>query len=90
MFPSTPSIGHQLKLPLRLLLLAVAALLSVFVIHSATARADSSSTLTVIGTSDVSDSGLMPNVIQPGFEKAFPQFTFKYIGTATGNAIRHA
>ncbi len=90
MVPSTPSIGHQLKLPLRLLLLAVAALLSVFVIHSATARADSSSTLTVIGTSDVSDSGLMSNVIQPGFEKAFPQFTFKYIGTATGTAIANA
>jgi tungstate transport system substrate-binding protein len=90
MLSSTPSIGHQFKLPLRLLLLAVAALLSVFVIHSATARADSSSTLTVIGTSDVSDSGLIPNVIQPGFEKAFPQFTFKYIGTGTGNAIDQA
>ncbi len=46
--------------------------------------------LTVIGTSDVSDSGLIPNVIQPGFTKAYPQFTFKYIGTGTGNAIAQA
>ena len=56
----------------------------------ALASADTSSTLTVIGTSDVSDSGLIPNVIQPGFTKAFPQFTFKYIGTGTGNAIAMA
>jgi len=54
------------------------------------ASADTSSTLTVIGTSDVSDSGLIPNVIQPGFEKAFPQYKFKYIGTGTGNAIAMA
>jgi tungstate transport system substrate-binding protein len=40
------------------------------------ASADTSSTLTVIGTSDVSDSGLIPNVIQPGFQTAYPQFTF--------------
>ena len=54
------------------------------------ARADTSSTLTVVGTSDVSDSGLVPNLIQPQFEKAYPQFTFKYIGTATGTAIASA
>jgi tungstate transport system substrate-binding protein len=56
----------------------------------ALARADTSSSLTVIGTSDMSDSGLMPNVIQPGFQKAYPQFTFKYVGTGTGNAIAQA
>jgi tungstate transport system substrate-binding protein len=54
------------------------------------AAADSSSTLTVIGTSDVSDSGLIPNLIGPQFEKAFPQYTFKYIGTASGTAISSA
>jgi ABC-type tungstate transport system permease subunit len=54
------------------------------------ATADSASTLTVIGTSDVSDSGLMPSLIQPQFTKAFPQYTFKYIGTATGTAIANA
>ncbi len=54
------------------------------------ASADSSSTLTVVGTSDVSDSGLIQNVIQPAFQAAYPQFTFKYIGTATGTAITDA
>ncbi len=54
------------------------------------ASADSASTLSVIGTSDVSDSGLMPNVIQPAFSAAFPQFTFKYTGSATGTAIGNA
>jgi ABC-type tungstate transport system permease subunit len=54
------------------------------------AAADTSSTLTVIGTSDVSDSGLIPNLIGPQFEKAFPKITFKYIGTASGTAITSA
>ena len=54
------------------------------------ASADSPATLTVIGTSDLSDSGLEPNVIQPEFNKAFPQFTLKYIGSATGAAIQSA
>ncbi|MBV9338303.1 MAG: hypothetical protein JO243_20650 [Solirubrobacterales bacterium] len=52
--------------------------------------ADTSSTLTVVGTSDVSDSGLIPNLIQPQFQQAFPQFTFKYVGSATGAAIQSA
>jgi ABC-type tungstate transport system permease subunit len=54
------------------------------------ASADSSSSLTVVGTSDLSDSGLIPTLIQPAFHAAFPQFTFKYIGTATGTAINDA
>ena len=56
----------------------------------AVASADSPSTLTVVGTSDLSDSGLEPNLIQPEFNKAFPQFTLKYIGSATGAAIQSA
>jgi tungstate transport system substrate-binding protein len=63
---------------------------AMFLIAPAMASADTSSSLTVIGTSDVSDSGLIPNVIQPGFTKAYPQYTFKYIGTGTGNAIAMA
>ena len=54
------------------------------------ALADTSSSLTVVGTSDVSDSGLVQNLIQPDFQKAYPQYTFKYIGTATGTAISDA
>ena len=56
----------------------------------ALASADTSSTLTIVGTSDVSDSGLVPNLIQPAFNKAYPQYTFKYVGSATGTAIQNA
>ena len=56
----------------------------------ALAKADSSSTLTVVGTSDVNDSGLSPNLIMPEFEKAYPQFSFSYKGSATGLAIQNA
>jgi tungstate transport system substrate-binding protein len=80
--------GAVSKLPSVLLLGLLAAGIMMFA--PALASADSASTLTVIGTSDVSDSGLMSNVIQPGFTKAYPQFTFKYIGTGTGNAIAQA
>ncbi len=80
--------GAAGKLPSALLLSALAA--AIMLIGPALANADSPSTLTVIGTSDMSDSGLIPNVIQPGFTKAYPQFTFKYIGTGTGNAIAQA
>ena len=62
----------------------------VFMLVPTLASADTGSTLTVIGTSDVSDSGLIPNLIGPQFQQAFPQFTFKYIGTASGTAITSA
>jgi len=62
----------------------------VFMLFPTLASADSSTSLTVIGTSDVSDSGLIPNLIGPQFEQAYPQFTFKYIGTASGAAITSA
>ncbi len=63
---------------------------AIMMIAPSLASADSPSTLTVIGTSDLSDSGLMQNVIQAGFQRAYPQFTFKYVGTATGTAIANA
>jgi ABC-type tungstate transport system permease subunit len=66
--------------------LAAAALL----LTPALASADTSSSLTVVGTSDVSDSGLVANLIQPDFKVEYPQFTFKYVGTATGTAITDA
>ncbi|MBV9820585.1 MAG: hypothetical protein JOZ07_19830 [Solirubrobacterales bacterium] len=67
-------------------LLAAAALL----VAPAVASADTSQTLSVIGTSDVSDSGLVQNVIQPLFHAAYPQYAFKYTGSATGAAIQNA
>ena len=38
----------------------------------------------------MSDSGLVPNVIMPQFKTAFPQFSFHYVGSATGAAIQAA
>jgi ABC-type tungstate transport system permease subunit len=54
------------------------------------ASADTASSLTIVGTSDVSDSGLVQNVLQPAFQAAFPQYSFKYTGSATGTAIQSA
>ncbi|HTU85355.1 MAG TPA: substrate-binding domain-containing protein [Solirubrobacteraceae bacterium] len=47
-------------------------------------------TLTVVGTSDVSDSGLVPNLVKPEFQAAYPQYTLNYVGSATGVAIQSA
>jgi ABC-type tungstate transport system permease subunit len=71
------------------LLAALLATAGVLLIGSP-AEGDSANSLTVVGTSDVSDSGLMANVIQPAFQAAYPQYTFKYIGKATGTAISYA
>jgi tungstate transport system substrate-binding protein len=57
---------------------------------SGVASADTASTLTVVGTSDVSDSGLIQNLVEPEFHAQYPQYTFKYIGSATGVAINSA
>src|ERR1700761_2556278 len=76
-----------LKLAAPLAGLATAAML---LLSPGLGAADSGTSLTVIGTSDVSDSGLIPNLIGPQFEKAFPQYKFKYIGTASGTAITSA
>ncbi|HTU97061.1 MAG TPA: hypothetical protein VMF14_14540 [Solirubrobacteraceae bacterium] len=80
-----PGLRRLLALPVLGLLAAFALLLT-----PALASADSASTLSIVGTSDVSDSGLIPNLIQPQFQAAFPQFTFKYTGSATGTAIQNA
>src|SRR5436305_14603664 len=56
----------------------------------ALASADTASSLTVVGTSDMNDSGLIPTLLQPQFQQQFPQFTFKYVGSATGAAIQSA
>ncbi len=80
-----PGLRRLLALPV-LGLLAVAVLM----LTPALASADSASTLSIVGTSDLGDSGLMPNLIQPQFQAAFPQFTFKYTGSATGTAIQNA
>jgi tungstate transport system substrate-binding protein len=69
-----------------LVLLSAAALLVV----PGPASADTSSTLTVVGASDMSDSGLFPNLIQPEFKHLYPQFALKYIAPATGESFASA
>ena len=58
--------------PLAGLMTAVALMLAPSI-----ASADTASTLTVVGTSDVSDSGLVQNVIGPDMKAEFPQYTFE-------------
>ncbi len=48
------------------------------------------SAVTVVGTSDVFDSGLITNVIKPGFERAYPQYRLDYVSKGTGAAIQFA
>ncbi|MEP9362764.1 substrate-binding domain-containing protein [Nocardioides sp. CN2-186] len=50
-------------------------------------QADSDSTLTVIGTSDVFDSNLAQTVLEPGFGAAYPQYDLQYVSKGTGAAI---
>ena len=83
--PACPGLRRLLALPVLGLLAA-----AVLMLTPALASADSASTLSLVGTSDISDSGLMPSLIQPQFQAAFPQFTFKYTGSATGTAIQNA
>ena len=63
--------GHSVRRLLAVPVLGAVAVLAPLVAPGV-ASADSSSSLTVIGTSDVSDSGLIPNVIQPGFRRRTP------------------
>jgi tungstate transport system substrate-binding protein len=44
----------------------------------------------VQGTTDVRDAGLLDDVIIPGFQKAYPQYTLKYIAVGTGQALTNA
>jgi tungstate transport system substrate-binding protein len=44
----------------------------------------------VQGTTDVRDSGLLEDVIEPGFQAAYPQYQLKYIAVGTGEAIANA
>ena len=48
------------------------------------------SDVVVQGTTDVRDAGLLDDVIVPGFAKAYPQYTLKYIAVGTGQAITNA
>jgi tungstate transport system substrate-binding protein len=44
----------------------------------------------VQGTTDVRDAGLLDDVIVPGFAKASPQYTLKYVAVGSGQALTNA
>jgi tungstate transport system substrate-binding protein len=91
MIPPMRPVDLRSPAPLRAFTRAAAAVLfCVLLLPAMAARADTPSTLTVVGTSDLQDSGLVPDLITPGFEKAFPQFTLKYVSVGTGVAISDA
>jgi tungstate transport system substrate-binding protein len=69
---------------------AVIAIAAFALLPVAVAAADDASTVTVVGTSDVQDSGLMPNLIKPAFQAAYPQYTLNYVSKGTGAAIQFA
>ena len=63
------------------------ALVIVFLFVAAPAGA---SDVRVEGTTDTTDSGLIQDIIQPGFQAAYPQYTLKYHATGTGAALTNA
>lgn len=67
--------------------LLLVALLGLTLLAPAAARA---STVIVQGTTDIRDAGLLEDVIIPGFQAAYPQYTLKYIAVGTGQAIASA
>ena len=59
-------------------------------IGAAPAQAADPTPFVVVGTSDVYDSGLVQNVIEPEFEAAYPQYDLQYVSKGTGAAIAYA
>src|SRR5689334_7685056 len=75
LFWVAPSVGLPLAAVRGAVRLVVVLMFVSVLLPVVAARADSPSTLTVVGTSDVQDSGLMPELIRPMFQKAYPAFT---------------
>lgn len=70
--------------------LLVAAVLGLALAAASTASTAQASTVIVQGTTDIRDAGLLDDVIVPGFQAAYPQYTIKYIAVGTGQAITNA
>ncbi|MEA2483116.1 MAG: tungstate transport system substrate-binding protein, partial [Thermoleophilaceae bacterium] len=68
----------------------LAFLLALTVVAALAPLAHASSDVIVQGTTDVRDSGLLDDVIIPGFKKAYPQYNLKYIAVGTGQALANA
>jgi tungstate transport system substrate-binding protein len=89
-----PRLAHSSRAHRTLIVLvACLAVLVGFMVSPTTSRADTSSTLTIVGTSDVQDSGLFTNVLKPDFEAFYNHahptapITTSYISKGTQAAI---
>jgi tungstate transport system substrate-binding protein len=51
---------------------------------------DSPTDIVVQGGTTISDSGLWDNLIAPGFEAKYPQYTISFVAVGTGQAITNA
>jgi tungstate transport system substrate-binding protein len=69
----------------------VVMLLAVAVLAVPASSASAATTTVVVqGGTTISDSGLLQNVIIPGFHKAFPQYTLQFVPVGTGQALTNA
>jgi tungstate transport system substrate-binding protein len=66
------------------------AALAVALLAPVGARADTASSLHVVGTAEPRDAGLISKVIEPAFEAAFPQYTLDYVASAASTAASNA
>ena len=66
------------------------ALVGLLALGVAGAGADTSATVRIVGTSDVNESGLFQNVIEPRFEAAFPQYELSYTPSSESAAASNA
>jgi ABC-type tungstate transport system permease subunit len=66
-----------------LLLIAFAAAL----LGPVAAQGDPTTGLTVVGSAEPVESGLIHNVLEPEFRLAFPQYSFNYVASSTKNAV---
>jgi tungstate transport system substrate-binding protein len=65
-------------------------LLPLLVACAVPSAAAAQSTVRVQGTTDTTDSGLVAEVIKPGFEATYPQYKLQYIAVGTGQALTNA
>ena len=71
---------------MRFLTAVVAGLVALAVPSAALAQTQ----IVVQGTTDTRDAGLVDDVIVPGFQAAYPQYTLQYIAVGTGQALTNA
>jgi tungstate transport system substrate-binding protein len=76
------------RAPKRRFLVPLALVLAIGLIVVPVATA--ASPVIVQGTTDIRDAGLLEEVIEPGFDAAYPQYELKYVPVGTGQALTNA